>query len=81
LQKVDRLLRVFGAGFQRPVFANWCRTRAAELGREQQPFTVLLVWGRITLTVESMPRNPPEFVIRRDDGTIERSPWSEPPEL
>jgi hypothetical protein len=82
---VERQIRVFGAGFQRPAFSNWLRTRTAELKRLKQPFTVLVIWGGLAFTAAGappgfaatrLPRGEPIFAIRRSDGTIERPPWA-----
>jgi hypothetical protein len=72
---VERELRRFRAAFYiTPHFANWVRTRAAELGRAGASFQIVMVWGRRRFRIGSVPQGDPYFAIEREDGSIEHSP-------
>jgi hypothetical protein len=74
MRKVEQAIRVFGAAFGvQPAGRSWVRARAAELGGA---CVVLVVWGPYRWTVRRVPEGEPVFALRRDDGTIERPPWS-----
>jgi hypothetical protein len=75
----ERKLRAFAAAFYIfPEFSNWVRTRARELRRQGREFEIVLVWGRRLFRAGSVPHGNPYFAIKREDGSVERSPWVDP---
>jgi len=72
----ERKLRAFLATFYIfPEFSNWVRTRARELRRQSQGFEIVLVWGRRIFHAGNVPHGTPYFAIKREDGSVECSPW------